>query len=167
MLRTLENMLGKLRYLVVETGSWFNRRRVLVAPAAVAKIKGICVNLTREHADRPVSRQQETLMNNHYGWRAYWAPDGFLAMAEPVDREFADTAPDEGDPHLRSFRELSSYGVEFDGRIVARSPDFVIDDSTWSTKSIAIVLGPRADARPVALPVAVLGGSAQCAPQAK
>jgi hypothetical protein len=69
----LDDSVWRLRYLVVETGSWLNRRRVLIAPIALGAIDGvkraIAVNLTRDQVesspgldtDKPVSRQEETI----------------------------------------------------------------------------------------------------------
>jgi hypothetical protein len=69
-----------VRYLVVETGSWFTRRKVLFSPAVLGRPDGskkaIPVQLTEEQvlgspdvdADRPVARQQELAMSRRYGW---------------------------------------------------------------------------------------------------
>ena len=101
MLRTLDGMLGSsivatdgeigkvynvffddqlwaVRYLVIETGPWLRRRKVLISPAALGRPhwtdKIIPVLLTKEQvqncpdvdADRPVSRQQEVGMIRHW-----------------------------------------------------------------------------------------------------
>ena len=187
MLRTLENMIGyrlvakdgeigkvydffvddtvwRLRYLVVETGNWLNRRRILIAPAALGSIDGarreFMVNLTRSQVesgpgidtDRPVSRQQEMQMNVHYGWPAYWAPEAVVAVPTTL-MEFSDDRPrTEGDPHLRSFREIGSYSVIFGGQPVGRAQDFVIEDSTWSLTQMVMQAGGWMGSRLVALP---------------
>lgn len=188
MLRTLDNMLGyrlaaadgeigkvhdffvddslwRLRYLVIDTGSWLNRRRVLVAPAALGTIDGehrqFCVKLTRDQiakspdvdTEKPVSRQEEIGMNAHYGWPAYWAPEAITVPAPPLAAVLRRDAQLAGDPHLRSFREISSYGVNHAGEYIARAQDFVIDDSDWSLTNMVIVLGGWLDSRLVAVPV--------------
>jgi hypothetical protein len=68
----------KLRYLVVETGSWLSGRTVLIPPAALVKgdwlNKSIPVNLTKEQiknspdidTEKPVNRQQEIELYGHY-----------------------------------------------------------------------------------------------------
>jgi uncharacterized protein YrrD len=72
------------RYVIVDSGGWFNTHRVLVAPEAFAGAawsgdKAVA-SLTREQierapnidADKPVSRQQEIDLRNFYGWTPYW-----------------------------------------------------------------------------------------------
>ncbi|MEO8036426.1 MAG: PRC-barrel domain-containing protein, partial [Acidobacteriota bacterium] len=69
-----------LRYLVVETGSWLLKRRVLVAPESFGPpdwpAREFPVDLTREQVkdsptiemDKPVSRQHEMAYRAHFGW---------------------------------------------------------------------------------------------------
>jgi sporulation protein YlmC with PRC-barrel domain len=186
MLRTLENILGykiiaidgeigrvhdffldddlwKLRYLVIETGNWLERRRVLISPAALVAIDGdrrtVKVDLSREllraspdvDTERPVSRQQEVIMNEHYGWAAYWSPDELLVLASTT-AEPLTSGPKEGDPHLRSFREVRSYRLQHGSEIIAKVQDFVIDDSDWSVTLLVVTHGGLLDSRLFALP---------------
>jgi uncharacterized protein YrrD len=70
----------KLRYLVVETGSWLFGRKVLLSPIALQtpdwNEKVFPVNLTKDQikhspdidTDKPVSRQQEEDLHSHYSW---------------------------------------------------------------------------------------------------
>lgn len=103
MLNTLKNLLGftmgasdgeigkvkdfyiddktwKIRYLVVETGTWLFGRKVLLAPVALGSAewekKVFPINLTKDQikhspdidTERPVSRQQEEDLHSHYSW---------------------------------------------------------------------------------------------------
>jgi hypothetical protein len=89
----------RVRWLVVDTGSWLMGRKVLLpvshtkAPGAGAE--SIAVDLTREQVenspgsgvDLPVSRQMETLLYEAYRWAPYWSPPGMpfvSAAAYPV-----------------------------------------------------------------------------------
>jgi sporulation protein YlmC with PRC-barrel domain len=83
-----------IRYLVVETGNWLSGRKVLISPVALIKKNWsnglIPVNLTKEQiqnspdidTDKPVSRQQEAMLNQHHflekllGKRLIWWGDG-------------------------------------------------------------------------------------------
>jgi hypothetical protein len=186
MLRTLENILGyrliaaegeigkvhdfflddalwRLRYLVVETGNWMQRRRVLIAKPALGSIDGenreFMVQLTREQVqnspdvdtEKPVSRQQEMLMNDHYGWPAYWAPEALMVL-DPIP--LGPTIDDfkEEDPHLRSFRELRSYRLNYGGEPIAKMRDLVIDDGDWSVTQVVASYGGLLDSRLFAVP---------------
>lgn len=82
-----------IRYLVVETGTWLNSRRVLIATSALDAAdwaRGhLPVNLTQEQVrqspgvdtEQPVTRQQESGLSRHYGWPAYWDADSALGGA--------------------------------------------------------------------------------------
>jgi hypothetical protein len=81
-----------IRYVVVETGSWLNSRKVLIATSVVSGADWerhlLHVDLTREqvrsspHIDTnaPVNREHEVGLREYYGWPAYWA-----GAAVPVD----------------------------------------------------------------------------------
>lgn len=89
----------RVRWLVVDTGSWLMGRKVLL-PVSHTKAPGagtesIAVDLTREQVesspgsgvDLPVSRQMETLLYEAYRWAPYWSPPGMpfvSAAAYPV-----------------------------------------------------------------------------------
>ena len=84
------------RYFVVETGSWLERRRVLISTSAMGKSEGdrnlIPVRLTREQVrnsppldtSRPVSRHDETALNTYYGWSPYWSQTGIASLGGVV-----------------------------------------------------------------------------------
>jgi uncharacterized protein YrrD len=77
-----------IRYLVVETGSWLQSRKVLISPISVVashwNTASISVALTRKQVqDSPdidvhqtVSRQQELSYFSHYGYPTYWGGIG-------------------------------------------------------------------------------------------
>jgi hypothetical protein len=77
-----------VRYLVVETGSWLNSRRLLISPIAVHHPdwggRSLPVSITQQQVrnspdidtDKPVSRQHETDYLAYYGYPAYWGGIG-------------------------------------------------------------------------------------------
>lgn len=81
----------KVRYMVVDTGTWLHRRRVLVSPAAFGPPEFerhmIPVRLTRDQVRgsppvetaAPVSREEEALLAQYYNWPMYWVSAGFAA----------------------------------------------------------------------------------------
>lgn len=72
----------RVRYLVVDTGSWLSGRSVLISTAAlVTTATGeLSVFLTKEQVrnspgidtDKPVSRQYEEQLHAYYAWPYYW-----------------------------------------------------------------------------------------------
>ena len=103
-----------VRYLVVETGSWLDSRKVLISPISLGlpsrADKVIPASITTEQVrlspaidtDRPVSRQHESDYLAYYGYPAYWGGAGlwggdavpgmmgglgFVAVPPPLDAE--------------------------------------------------------------------------------
>lgn len=93
----------QVRYMVVNTGKWLPGRRVLVSPAAIGQAdwntRMLPVGLTREQVKnspdidlaRPVTRQQEQALHDHYGWTVYWHGVGPKPGSETADRRAAET----------------------------------------------------------------------------
>ena len=81
-----------VRYLVVDTGTWLDSRKVLISPTAVSRAewdkKCLPVNLTQEQVrnspsidtEVPVSREHEAALTQYYNWPAYWGAAGFPEM---------------------------------------------------------------------------------------
>src|SRR5580698_6791104 len=73
-----------VRWLVVDTGDWLSGRKVLLPPSVLGHVDStgekFSVTLTMQQVkdspeidtDRPVSRQMETRVYDHYGWSPYW-----------------------------------------------------------------------------------------------
>jgi hypothetical protein len=140
-----------VRYLLVAAGGWLNRKTVLLSASAIGDVcdanHEICVELTREmvltspgvDSDRPVSRQKEILLSRHYGWKPYWTPDPFLGLALPSERMQWEGELEGSNPHLRSFREVTTYVVEGAGArghlvdMIAREPGWNIDSLVVSS----------------------------------
>ena len=162
-----EDTTSMVRYLVVETGSWLFGRRVLLAPAAVGGVDhaagAITTGLTTAQVrdspsidtDQPVSRQKEQTLHTHYGWTPYWqgttayglAPYwGGLALAappppaggSPVEQEVAEMQRQQGDPHLRSAREVIGYYVAASDGDIGHVEDLLIEDADWMIRQLVI-----------------------------
>lgn len=77
-----------IRYVVVETGSWLNSRKVLIATSVIEGADWgkdlLHVDLSRDQVraspdidtNAPVVREQERGLHEYYGWPAYWVGAG-------------------------------------------------------------------------------------------
>ncbi len=168
-----------VRYLVVDTGGWLPGRKVLISPLAFGNLDWdqhtLNLNLTREQiqkspgveTDQPVSRQWERDYNNYYawpyywngiaGWGPYWYPGTLFAQsrlgAEPVQEEVEDRARDYRDSHLRSTREVTSYGITATDGHLGHIQDFLIDDGTWRMRYLVLDTRDWWPGKKVLLPV--------------
>ena len=156
-----------MRWAVVDTGSWLPGRRVLLPPSSFGPVDAVArefpVDLTRERvkdapgldSDAPVSRQLESQIFGYYGWTPYWAPGypigpgavGGLAapvppagVAEPTVMRADEQAPGqlEGDPHLRSVREVTGYYVEATDGEIGHVEDFMVDENGWAIRYLLV-----------------------------
>jgi hypothetical protein len=142
-----------LRYVVVDTGHWLPGRKVLLTPGVLAdpdwRQRAFNVALTREQVrsspdvdtDRPVSRQHEIHLHEHYGWPFYWAPSGDLVgpiMPAPAVEQSPPTQP--GDPHLRSVREIIGYDVEADDGEIGCVDDFIAGCENWTVRYLVVAI---------------------------
>jgi hypothetical protein len=153
-----------LRYFVVETGSWFEQRRVLIAPEALGPLDWglhvLPVNLTMDQirnspgieSHRPVSRREEISLRQYYGWPIYWDPlFGAEGLATPLVAPIpAANTSEPGltdgdapltrrpDPRLRSVNDTIGHHIEaIDGEI-GHVDDFIIDEEIWRIRYLVI-----------------------------
>jgi sporulation protein YlmC with PRC-barrel domain len=151
-----------IRYLVVDTGTFFSGRRVLVSPVAFRQAdwssRQFHLALTREKVkngpnidlDRPVSRQHEREYFRYYAWPSYWdfagpgqpgvwgncgLPSGLAAGGAPPPPQ---PEQDGGDPHLRSVREVVGYRIQGSDGEIGHVDDFIVDDETWAIRYLVI-----------------------------
>ena len=154
-----------VRYLVVETNFWFTRGQVLISPTALGMPnwteKTIPVQLTRLEvenspdvdADQPVSRQQERVMIKHDGWVPN--PEPFILSDVLNDVSVPESearSGSEGDPHLRSAKEIARYRVDASDGPLGDITDFVIDDERWEILKLVVSPESSSDNRRVLIP---------------
>jgi hypothetical protein len=96
-----------IRYLIVETGTWLNSRKVLIATSVLDAPDWdggmLPVNLTTEQVrhspsidtEEAVTREHEAGLQAHYGWPAYWAGGDYFggALAAPLPMVDAPVYP--------------------------------------------------------------------------
>jgi uncharacterized protein YrrD len=135
-----------VRYVVVDTSEWRPGRTILVIPDVVgpSSVEGqiLPVSLTSEQVhsspdidvDKPVSRQHEAALFEHYGWFPYWG-NGRRGPQES-GAETSEAAGEER--HLSSMRRVDGYSIRaLDGEI-GRVEDFIIEDENWTIRDIVV-----------------------------
>lgn len=143
----------RVRYVVVDTGTWLPGRRVLISPTALGHISTethqLTVNLSREQiehspdidTDQPVSRQHEMALHEYYEWPVYWGALGSVgagaaALPPPV---IADAeASEQADPTLRSTEEVIDYYIHARDGDLGHLADFLVDDENWTIRYLVI-----------------------------
>ena len=154
----LDDQHWTVRYLVVETGSFFNERRVLITPISFRQLdwstKQFHVSLTKDKVknspnvdvDKPVSRQRERDYYGYYEYPLYWADSGLwgmsaypgaLATARYYDKSAAN-AENVGDVHLRSVNEVRGYHVRGTDDAIGHIENFIVDDETWEVRYLVV-----------------------------
>jgi hypothetical protein len=155
----------KIRWLVIDTGSWLMGRIVVIPPSAIAKLDyerdEIRVALTKSQieaspelsAHEPVSRQAESQVYEYYGWDPYWGTSYFIpgAMASPLSSAPYFGAPlasggpradpanrPDGDRHLRSIAEVTGYLLEASDGPIGHVENFYIDDGSWDFRYLIV-----------------------------
>ena len=100
-----------IRYLVVDTGSWLSRRKVLISPYGIGlpdwRARTLPVAVTKAQvkaspdidSHKPISRQHEILYLRHYGYPFYWGGAGlwgggsYPAIMVPDYQDFTAVPP--------------------------------------------------------------------------
>ncbi|MGD0674098.1 MAG: PRC-barrel domain-containing protein [Polyangiaceae bacterium] len=151
-----------VRYLVVETGTFFSGRKVLISPISFREVDWSThrfhLALTTEKirqsprvdTDKPVSRQHEREYYNYYGYPYYWGPIGVWGMgpypgllaAGPCAGEAPGKSEEAtGDAHLRSAEEVRGYHLEGSDGAMGFVADFLVDDETWEVRYLVVDVG--------------------------
>jgi uncharacterized protein YrrD len=149
-----------IRYMVAETGNWLAGRKVLISLAALGKpdwkSRTFSVNLTcaqvRNSPDidtqRPVYRQHEVELHEHYQWPRYWEGGygGVLGITPyPV---FENLLPQESsapvrkdDPHLRSTHQVTGYNIHATDGEIGHVEDIIVNDKKWVIHYLVVDIG--------------------------
>ena len=147
-----------VRYLVIETGSWLNQRKVLVSPIAIRDIdwdaRAVDVWLSRAQVknspdidtDKPVSRQHEVDFLSYYGYPDYWSglllwgssPYPLIPMTPLMTGTPVGEVEASSDPHLRSAEEIAGYHIEASDDSIGHVEDFLLDSESWAIRYIVV-----------------------------
>jgi sporulation protein YlmC with PRC-barrel domain len=154
----------KVRWVVVDTGTWLTSRKVLLHPQALGNAdhegQGFSVALSRHQieaspsilTDQPVSAQMQSSLYDYYGWDPLWGGSYFGggAIASPLSappyfgmgtRQAAaglDRPPLEGDPHLRSAAAILSYHIAASDGAIGHLENLMVDDKDWHIQYLIV-----------------------------
>jgi uncharacterized protein YrrD len=167
-----------IRYLVVKTGGWLSSRQVLISPASVDapdfENELIPVRLTRDQIesspsideDKPITREYEESLHQHYDWPVYWMGPGYFAGAHggvavgamPFAPE-AGVMPQTGgvaaahtaaaaaavnqplrdaDPHLQSVSTVRGWNIEAEDGGLGHVEDLIISSQDWGVHQLVV-----------------------------
>jgi hypothetical protein len=156
-----------IRYLVVDTGSWFTRNSVLISPYSITGVddvdQTIRVSLTLEQVKgspdidthKPVSRQLEGEYSDYYGYGNYWTgpylwgvggypsypmPEAGTVPAghELPEEVAARAASNPEDVHLRSTDKVTGYHILGTDDNIGHVQDFIFDDEAWAIRYLVV-----------------------------
>ena len=150
-----------IRYMVADLGNFLPGRKVLIPRVFLEDtdwVKGTfsvalskdqiknCPELT-EH--KPVSREYETKLYDHYDLEYYWpvaysAPLGTsatLTPPNPVHLNLDIIKDDDIESNLRSFNEVKGYHLECLDKKKGHLKNFIIDDESWQIAYMVVDIG--------------------------
>lgn len=153
-----------IRWLVVDVGGWLSRQEVLLPTSHLGSVSrasaSVGVELTQEQvkgspdaeSHRPVSRQLESSLYEHYGWTPYWGgiaatgagagyliPPRYLPKGASRPRKASPPhAARQEDPHLRSAKEVTGYRLEASDGEIGHVEDFLFNDSDWTIRYLIV-----------------------------
>ena len=143
----IEDKNWMVRYLVVAVvdGESQHSKQVLVSPAAIAEVRvDDCVIVTSLDsqsikssptldAAKPVSRQHELALVDHYGWPIYWLGQTILPpqTLERMTSEVDLPAEKAGDSNLRSAAEICGYRIQSRNGAAGIMDDLVVNLRLW------------------------------------
>jgi hypothetical protein len=148
----------RVRYLVVDTGTWLAGRRVSVAPGAAGapdlNTKRLPVALTRAQVEGspdvsttpPVSRQEEIAWHAYYGYPLYWTTPDFLGASPlvPAPDPQAVAAVEElgaresGEPNLHSAQEVRGFYIGAADGDIGHVADFLVEVAPWTIRYLVV-----------------------------
>lgn len=148
----------KIRYLVVESGTWLKNRKVLLQGDAIKYVSMENKTLTLDASmydvkngpsidrDIAISPQSEIDYLSYYGYSFYRASSGVdVHGLEQDDGQIAEVFANVdsvrrqyGDRHLRSCKEIINYAIEAIDSEVGHLQGILFDDDTWSVAYLMV-----------------------------
>lgn len=151
----------QIRWVVVQAGSWFSDRKVLLPTSALGHAdqlaKQFSVKLTVQQVKDspaidtalPVSRQMEADLYGHYGWAPYWGGALFMGTygyagglggfwshepgtEEALENDVINARRDSYDPHLRSAETVIGYHIHASDGSIGHVEDLLVEEGDWS-----------------------------------
>lgn len=147
-----------VRHVVVRIGRWLSSQRVLLPPSAITLVslraRAVYVAPTRAEiaacpdicTDPPVTEQHVqaavTRMPAHPCWcePGLWAVRAYAVSA--AERRDSCSATIVGDRHVRGTRHITGYTVAARDATFGRIADVVVDDVSWTVRSVVVANRP-------------------------
>lgn len=143
----------RIRWLVVDTGTWLPGRKILIHPSAIEDIDleqdEVTTSLTKQQVEgspgvrdgQSVSADVEARLLDYYGWDRDWGTSLFApATREPPAVPGAIGKAVE-DPHLRSFEAITRCKLRATDGEIGRAEDFLIDRAGWNIRYLIVSTG--------------------------
>ena len=156
----------KVRWLVVDCGTWLKRRKVLIHPSAVSYVNLLDeqfeVNLTKARVEgspewgehQPVSQRMQNRLYDYYGWDPLWggpylgaavggmaspiAPTPYLGFQTGAAQSFDIDESELGEPHLRSVVEVIGYHIHALDGDIGHVEDLLLDEEDWRLRYFVV-----------------------------
>ena len=154
-----DDVTWRLRWFVVDVGSWLSNRKVLIHPSSirnpnyVGQVLPLTLTKTQIEqspplaTDQPVSTRKEASLLGYYGsdplWGySYFGVDGLGAPWGGVPAYLGGGVgladDDDGDPHLRSMAEVTGYHMHAVDGEIGHAENFLVDDANWDVRYIVV-----------------------------
>lgn len=144
----------KVRWLVVDVGSWLSRRKVLIHPSAIAEMdhgrQEVLVPLTRQQVqgspdigvDEKLSNSLEQRLFAYYGWDPDWGGGDLFARTEGAPPVLPGAVGESADdPHLRSFEAITGYRLRATDGEIGNVENFLVDRDGWNILYLIVGTG--------------------------
>ena len=158
-----DDILWTIRYLVVDVGTWLQRRNVVLPITTIEQpdwAKRIFhVSLTKEQmrdspdvdTEKPVSRQQEIAMEEYWGKMAYWVSTHMEGGALiPTGRKYPVRTKE--DPDLRSAWDLLDYEIWATDGEIGYLEGLIMDETSWHLGYLDVKAGDWLQSRSLLIP---------------
>jgi hypothetical protein len=152
-----------IHYLVVDVGTWFKRRDVVLPIAAVGSPdwarKTFHTHLTQEQVgnspdvdtEKPVSRQQAIAMKEYFGKLTSWVSTQFEGGAQiPTGRKYPVHTKE--NPHHRSAWDLLGYEVWSTDGEIGHLEGLIMDEASWHLGYLDVKAGDWLHSRSMLIP---------------
>jgi hypothetical protein len=152
-----DDKIWTIRYMVADTGKWLPGKKVLISPISLAEpdwaSQMLPVRLSKEQIEQapeldknaPVSRQYEIKYHQYFGWPTYWQGVQVWGLHDypgplfmETKKEIVEIEPENGDPHMRSAKEVMGYHIEARDGEIGHVEDFIVDDQAWTIRYMII-----------------------------
>lgn len=156
-----DDVYWQVHYLIVQTGSILEMKRVIIPPHAIDKVnweqKTLYASLSKEKIKsspdpdtrKTVSRMHEITMNRYHQWPYYWGNKNHALYTQQISEILTDEEKRVGQLtqdsathlHLRSLREILGYHIEVNQRKAGQLHDLIIDEKRWVIELLQVESG--------------------------